>query len=186
MVQPFTEGHPGSAGLTVVTFRDALGLAMLLADEYAFVNAAAVLDRSGAVTALGVVDGVGQSIELLVGWCRARADGSELHGPRPNAGASQASMTRRRPSAGAPSAGAPSAGANVLLVTVRPHDQDVISEYDLALFRRARWSLAEAGLDLSDWIETDGDLFRSYAYVTCPAQAWPEDPPQDRMTDAAR
>ncbi len=151
MSRPSIADQPGSAGLVISSFRDALGLAMLLADEYAFVNAAAVLDSAGTVTTIGVADGVGQNIERLVGWCATRA--------------------------------APGL-SEVLLLTVRPYESDVITERDLGLYRHARWSLAGAGIGLADWIETDGDLFRSYAYVTCPAHAWPRDPPQDRIRDA--
>lgn len=71
----------------------------------------------------------------------------------------------------------------LLLASVRPFDSDVVREHDLRLFRRASWSLAAAGADLLDWIETDGDLFRSYAYLTCPAHAWPTDPIEHRLVD---
>lgn len=70
-----------------------------------------------------------------------------------------------------------------LLISVRPFDPEVIREADLRRYRQARWSLAGAGCHLVDWIETDGDLVRSYAYVTCPAEAWAADPPDHRLID---
>lgn len=151
MDRPSIADQSGSAGLIISSFRDALGLAMLLADEYAFVNAAAVLDPAGTVTTIGLADGIGQSVEQLLGWCAARP------APEPS---------------------------QVLLLTVRPYEHDVVAERDLDLYRRARWKLAGAGFGLADWIETDGDLFRSYAYLTCPAHAWPQDPSEDRIRDA--
>ena len=63
------------------------------------------------------------------------------------------------------------------------YEPDLVRERDLHLYRRARWSLGRAGCDLVDWIETDGDLFRSYAYLTCPAAAWAGDPPANRLSD---
>ena len=75
---------------------------------------------------------------------------------------------------------------STLVVSVRPYEPDLARERDLHLYRRARWSLGRAGCDLVDWIETDGDLFRSYAYLTCPARAWAGDPPVHRLNDGGR
>ncbi len=61
---------------------------------------------------------------------------------------------------------------NVLLVSVCPTATPTIRESDLDLFRSLRWRLSIAGVDLVDWIETDGDHVRSFAYLTCPAAAW--------------
>jgi len=72
-----------------------------------------------------------------------------------------------------------------LLVSVRPFDPEIVREVDLRHYRHARWALAQAGCDLIDWVETDGDLFRSYAYLTCPAEAWTNDPPSHRLSDGA-
>ena len=138
----------------ISSFRDGLGLAMGLSDEYAFANAAVLLDRRRRVLLVHRSDRVGGSIGRLVDQICARTCGSLS------------------------SAGTP---ASVLLITVRPVEADVVREADLHLFRRARWTLGAAGPDLLDWIETDGDLFRSYAYLTCPGLAWPNDPPGDRL-----
>jgi hypothetical protein len=70
-----------------------------------------------------------------------------------------------------------------LLISVRPVSPDIVCEADIGRYRRARWSLAGAGCRLLDWVETDGDLIRSYAYLTDPARAWADDPPGDRLAD---
>ncbi len=71
----------------------------------------------------------------------------------------------------------------VLAVSARPMRPEVVAEADLRRYRQARWTLGLAGRDLIDWIETDGDLVRSYAYLTCPATAWAGDPPHHRLSD---
>lgn len=152
----------GSRATLVNTFRDALGVAMALADDYAFANAAVLIEPDGQVHDIGVVDGVGTTIDEVIGWiCHAleRAAAAPVHGPGPVAG--------------------------VLVISVRPFEADIVREADLFRFRAASWSVARAGASLLDWIETDGDLFRSYAYTTCPAAAWPHDPPLDRKQDGA-
>jgi hypothetical protein len=70
-----------------------------------------------------------------------------------------------------------------LVISVRSVDPDVVREADIRRYRQARWSRGSAGCHLVDWIETDGDLVRSYAYLTCPAEAWSADPPGHRMID---
>lgn len=134
----------------ISTFRDALGLAMLLADEYAFLRAAALLHQDGTVQELLTVDGFGSSIGSLVGQVCIR-----LHRP-------------------------PGGISSVVLLTIGPMEDGIIRESDLGQFRRARWAVSASGADLVDWIETDGDLARSYASITCPALAWPQDPPEQR------
>lgn len=64
--------------------------------------------------------------------------------------------------------------SNVLLVSVCPSATPTIHELDLELFRSLRWRLSVLGVDLLDWIETDGDHVRSFAHLTCPATAWPD------------
>ncbi len=146
---------PAADNTSIITFRDALGLAMELADDYAFVNAAAIVDHGGNLVDLIVAEGIGRTIDPVIGWL------CEPPPPR----------NRGRPI------------AQTLVVSVRPFEADVVREQDLRLYRSARWTLAAAGIELIDWIETDGDLFRSYAYVTCPARAWERDPPADRLSD---
>lgn len=138
----------------VSSFRDALGLAMELADEYAFVNAGVVLTDSGVVTDIVLAEGIGRTIEPVTRWL------IEAAGYWPET-------------------------TKLLLLSVRPFDVDVIREDDLRRYRAASWGVAGAGGDLIDWIETDGDLFRSYAYVTCPANAWNGDRPEDRLSDGS-
>ena len=46
--------------LVVATFRDAVGLAMQLADEYAFVSAGVVLESSGVVSDIVLAEGIGE------------------------------------------------------------------------------------------------------------------------------
>ena len=148
---------PNLTPVAVPTFRDALGLAMQLADEYAFVNAAALVGGDAQVLDLAVAEGIGRSVGPLVDWLVA--------------------------SPAWPSPALRARATGVLLVTVRPFEAEVVREADLRCYRRCRWSLAMAGNPLLDWIETDGDLVRSYAYTTCPAEAWPGDPPAQRPCD---
>ena len=136
----------------ICTFRDALGFAMTLADDYAFANAAVLLAGDGRPIDLAVTEGIGATIEPIVAW----AAGIDHWAGRPR---------------------------STLVVSIRPYEPEAIREHDLHLYRRARWALGRAGCDLIDWIETDGDLVRSYAYLTCPAEAWPGDAPTHRRAD---
>lgn len=154
---------------TLSGFRDGLGLVMQLADEYAFISAGVLLDGPGNIVDVITTQGIGQPVGPLVGRVCIALDGSKeppVDGSRSGSGGTSRSVER------------------VVLLTVRPFDADVIREADLNLFRRARWAIGVAGAELLDWIETDGDLFRSYAYVTCPALAWPDDPPEERLDRA--
>jgi hypothetical protein len=137
---------------SINAFRDALGFAMALADEYAFTNAAVLLAGDGRPIDLAVADGIGGSIEPVVAW----AAGSSWWTQPPRSS---------------------------LVFSIRPYEPDLVRERDLRRYRHARWSLAQAGCDLLDWIETDGDLFRSYAYLISPAEAWSDDPPPHRLGD---
>lgn len=139
---------------TITCYRDAVGLALELADRHAFASAIALLDANGRRIDLAVARGLGPSLEPVVAWARGRAGWS----------------------------GSPT---GALAVSVQPLAPGVIREVDLHRFRQANWSLAAAGCRLVDWIETDGDVVRSYAYLTCPAAAWPDDPPHHRRADGA-
>lgn len=150
-------GHHTDRG-SIVTFRDALGLAMGFADDFAFVNAALLLSADATIQRVIMTEGIGQSISPIVERLSGRAGTGRLTNP-----AIQAPVVA------------------AVLISVRPFEMDIIRESDLALFRRASWALIGIGIDLMDWIETDGDLFRSYAYVTCPATAWPNDPANERL-----
>ncbi|MEM7274324.1 MAG: hypothetical protein AAF547_14670 [Actinomycetota bacterium] len=152
----------GSRAAPVNTFRDALGVAMAIAEDYAFANAAVLVEPGGRIHDIGIVEGIGTSIDGLTRWVVAALGG-----------AAAARQGRRSPP------------LRVLLISVRPFEVDTIRESDLRRYREASWAVANTGADLLDWIETDGDLFRSYAYTTCPGVAWPDDPPQDRQDDAS-
>ncbi len=152
-----TQSHVPADAQSILTFRDALGMAMELAYEYAFVNAEAILDQHHRLHDLIVAEGIGRTIEPVVGWL------TDAVGLR---------FTDQR-----------LGSVGVVLVTVRPFDVDVVREQDLFQYRRAGWAIAQRGAHLIDWLETDGDCCRSYAYVTCPARAWESDPPGHRLSD---
>ncbi len=137
---------------------------MALADEYAFANGLALIDGHGGLIDLAIVEGIGQTVEPLVRWL---ASGK----PEPNEQSSRGPGRQNHGGAAAMSA---------LLLSVRPYEADLVREEDLRLYRNGGWAISAAGLHLIDWIETDGDLFRSYAYLMCPATAWPDDPPMER------
>ncbi len=154
--RPFARPFPPPT-LRASTFRDALGLAMWLADDYAYLNASVLLDRRRRVLDLAAVEGVGCSVEPLV--------------------------ERLTDSPPRPSPSVRSLAVEVMLITVRPVEADIVREADLWRYRRAGWALARVGLSLIDWIESDGDLFRSFAHTTCPASAWPDDAAAEGSTD---
>lgn len=52
---------------------------------------------------------------------------------------------------------------------------ETLAEGDLALFRLARRRLATHGIDLLDWVHSDGELVRSMSYAADPARAWLSD-----------
>ena len=62
--------------------------------------------------------------------------------------------------------------ALVLLISVRSLDSWYVYERDLSDYRLARATISRYGATLVDWIETDGDLVRSYAYLVNPNTAW--------------
>ncbi len=143
----------------IESFRDAVGFAMELADRHAFVVAAALLGPDGRPVDVATLStaAVG-SIEPEIEPVVAWAAGHDGWRCQPR---------------------------RTLLVSVRPFDPEIVREVDLRRYRQARWALAHSGCDLIDWIETDGDLFRSYAYLTCPAEAWSDDPPTHRLVDGS-
>ncbi|MEM9653082.1 MAG: hypothetical protein AAGA65_13360 [Actinomycetota bacterium] len=191
----YTDGRAGPSGLPeqrIVTFRDALGLAMRLADDYAHHRAAALLDGDGNLTELVTVDGfrpsIGALVERVCAHLGAVDETQDRRWPvhRPNEPKQVEQMhlehkhsehDHREPEH------VGHAVRGVVLFTVGPVEPDLIREADLRLFRQAGWILGVAGADLLDWIETDGDVVRSYASVTCPALAWADDPPDQRMED---
>jgi hypothetical protein len=51
-----------------------------------------------------------------------------------------------------------------------------VREHDIELFRRLRSDLEAERLDLIDWIQTDGDCFRSLAFTCDTNPYWPDEP----------
>ncbi len=123
-------------------------------------------DHHAFVSAIALLDATGRTIDLAV----AEGLGTTIDPV-------VAWATGRTGWAGSPTA--------ALAVSVQPFAPEIIREVDLRRYRRANWSLAGAGCRLIDWIETDGDLVRSYAYLTCQATAWPDDPPHHRRADGS-
>jgi len=52
---------------------------------------------------------------------------------------------------------------------------DELAEVDLAMFRIVRRRLALDGIDLLDWMHTDGELIRSMSYAADASRAWTAD-----------
>lgn len=142
--------HP----VTVPSFRDAVGLALELGDEYAFAFVAVLLDEHRRQLDRRVFDVVGVGLTSVLAWCLSQAAGL------------------RQP-------------VNVLLLTVRSVEPDVVREHDLAQYRRAERTLTGTTAGLLDWIETDGELIRSFAYLIHPDTAWIADPAEHRRVDRA-
>ena len=62
--------------------------------------------------------------------------------------------------------------SRVLLISVRSIDELCVAERDLADYRFAEHTIGALGAVLRDWIETDGEVVRSYAYLTNPNTTW--------------
>lgn len=151
-------GGPRARPGPIRSFRDAIGAALELADDHPLASVAVLLEPDGERVDVAIARGLDASIEAVVAWAAA-VDGWAGSG-----------RLARRP-------------LGVLLISIRSFDPDVIREADLRRFRQAGWTMARAGHRLVDWIETDGDLVRSYAHVTSPDRAWPDDPPEHRRGD---
>ncbi len=145
------------AAPTITCFRDALGLAMELSDDYAFANAGIMLNSQGRVVDGVITDDVGISIRPVV----------------------QQIVDRQRHRGLSP----PYVANSAVLLSIRPVDGPIVREHHLADFRWASGQIAAVGGRLADWIETDGDVFRSYAYLVYPASAWVDDSPSARAAD---
>lgn len=60
-----------------------------------------------------------------------------------------------------------STGCNAFILTSSTdHDQQEVREVDIELFRRVRSIFASAGVEVIDWVITDGETLRSMA-CTC-------------------
>ncbi len=126
---------------TVSSFRDALGLALELSDEFAFAHAVLVTDHNGCCVDFGVLTRFGEGLIPVLGWLSDRVE--RQNNPR-----------------------------NVILFTARTLDWHVVAERDLAEYRFAATIVNRLGLHLVDWIETDGEIVRSYAYLANPNTGW--------------
>lgn len=126
---------------SIRSFRDALGLALELSDEFAFAHAAVVLSPNRRCVAFKVFTAIVDNLSEVLSWLTHRFDG-------------------------------PLAPSVVLLISIRSVDGWSIYERDLSDFRFARATIAGYGGSLLDWIETDGELVRSYAYLVNPNTAW--------------
>lgn len=143
--------HPDHPA-TVSCFRDAVGLALQLSEDYAYAQVAVLLDENGIQLDRRVFDAVGVGLMPVLAWCLSTAAGL----------------------------GRP---VDVLLLTARSIEPSVVREQDLAHYRRAERTLTGANLGLLDWIETDGELVRSFAYLVHPDTAWITDPADHRRVD---
>ncbi len=126
---------------SIMSFRDALGLALELSDEFAFAHAAVVLSPTRACVDFRVFTAIVDNPSEVLGWLSHRFH--RYVSP-----------------------------ALVLLISVRSVDGWSVYERDLTDFRFARNTIAELGGLLLDWIETDGDLVRSFAHLVNPNTAW--------------
>jgi len=138
-----------------VTFRDAVGLALELCEPHETATATYLFHPDGTIDRFAL-----------------------LHSADAMAALSSLSWTltagRRSP-----------APRRSLLITIDRHRPPPPDPEDACLFRWAVPNLDRAGAPLSDWIHTDGDLFRSAAYTWQPHAAWLRDPPHDRLIDLA-
>lgn len=126
---------------SIHSFRDALGLALELSDEFAFAHAALVLTPDRRCVDFEVFTAIGDNLSEVLSWLSGRVE-------------------RYVDS------------ALVLLISIRSVDGCSIYEQDLSNFRLARTTISGYGGSLLDWIETDGELVRSYAYLVNPNTAW--------------
>lgn len=126
---------------SICSFRDALGLALELSDEFAFAHAVVVLSPDRRCVDFRVFTAIVDNVSEVLGWVSYRLE------------------RRTTP-------------ALVMLISVRSVDGWSIYERDLSNFRLARKKISDLGATLIDWIETDGELVRSYAYIVNPNTAW--------------
>lgn len=126
---------------TPLNFADAIGVAFALSDCYVFTQAALLLDSDLRCFDLAVFPDTGDRP-----W-RSRLDTGAAIGDL--VGAAYASAAR-----------------SMVAITVGVVDGEVLYESDLAHYRATSVLARLCGLQLLDWIVTDGDLLRSYAEIT--------------------
>lgn len=153
-------------GLTVRTCRDAIGVALALADEFAHLHAGLLLDPNGRVAAIRLHT-LGASrrstsphagFDHVLRWVvrqphRWPADRGHRNEDQPNIEADRGS---------------------VLLVSVGALDLGVglPNAAHRQLFLKAQHAAELSGYQLLDIIETDGDYVRSFAYLFDSESSW--------------
>ncbi len=143
---------------SVITFRDALGLAFELAD----------------------IRGPGHYGLLSDRWHRTLGLLIRPPGPRDGPPA-RWHPVRTGPGCAWTPLAAEGGGLLVLSVGLDPPLPPGPAEQ--RAYRADRASLAGLGITLRDWIRTDGDLFVSLAHLLHPVSAWPDDPAHHRRID---
>ncbi len=126
---------------SITSFRDALGLALELSDEFAYAHAVVILAPDRRCVELQLFTGIVDNLGVMLGWLSSRL----VRGYAP---------------------------VPVLLISVRSVDGWSVYERDLNDFRFARATIGELGGELVDWLETDGELVRSFAHLVDPGSAW--------------
>lgn len=138
----------------VTSFRDALGIALELSEEFAYTQAVVVIDDAGRCIDFNLFGRIGQGLMTMLSWISSR---SSAYPP----------------------------GSGVVLISVRSVDGPIIWEQDIADYRFARQALQRVGVSVVDWIETDGELVRSYAYIVNPNTSWSIDAASEGAADCS-
>ena len=143
--------HPAHIRLQPIhTFRDAVATAADLSSRFRAAHAVLILGD----------DGVAEHLDLLVG-----RTGDPFGMAR--AWASSRAVRRAAP-------------CRCIAFSVGLADLRTAPARDLERFVEVQSLMAARGIDLLDWIQADGGAFRSLAFATDPARAWPADPPGQR------
>lgn len=69
---------------------------------------------------------------------------------------------------------------SVVLISITSSEAQPPDDLDLFEFETLRATLHSTGLELRDWLVTNGTCTRSLAYSFCPDSAWLDDPPAAR------
>ena len=133
---------------SVSSFRQAIGLALLLGESQTDSSIAICLSKAFAVQT--VRSTTGATIELV------------------------AQLISERPA---------KAGDHLLVLTHSPIPLGGVSDSDLFTYSLLRHTGELVGRRLLDWVATDGDDIRSFAYLTHPVSAWRGDPALSRRAD---
>ena len=71
----------------------------------------------------------------------------------------------------------------LLVLSHKSVELSPVSLTDLYSYELLRWVGEQIGRAVIDWVETDGDEIRSFAYRTHPLTAWANDPTSHRRAD---